>query len=126
MPYFWIHEITSCGWRCATSAIGELTYSSTSQPGHSFSRASVARDFVSAMANSLWLVTTARPLPFEVGDHPVGLRLADLARVLLDVGEQAELLVRAGQRGGVDADDRDVLGVRLADRLLKAGARRPR
>jgi hypothetical protein len=35
-------------------------------------------------------------------DDPVGLRAADVARVLLDVDEQPDIGLRAGEGGGVD------------------------
>ena len=64
---------------------------------------------------------TTCALPFEIGDRPVGLRLADLARILLDVDEEIEVGLRPGQAGGVQADELDALRHAGLDRVLQAG-----
>ena len=64
---------------------------------------------------------TTRALPSEIGDRPVGLRLADFARILLDVDEEIEIGLRPGQAGGVKADKLDALRHAGLDRVLQTG-----
>ena len=60
-------------------------------------------------------------LAVGIGDRPVGLRLADLARILLDVDEEIEIGLRPGQARGVEADELDSLRHAGLDRVLQAG-----
>ena len=60
-------------------------------------------------------------MPSEIGDRPVGLSLADLARVLLDVDEQMEIGLRPRQPRGVEADEFDSLRHAGFDRILQTG-----
>src|SRR4051794_17995913 len=60
-------------------------------------------------------------LAAAVGDDPVGLGAADLLGVLLDVVEDAEVLVRARVGPAVNPHHDDVLPQRLLHRLLQAG-----
>ena len=73
------------------------------------------------MAYSLWLRMTTLRRAVRIGDRPIGLGLADLARILLDVDEEVEVGLRPGQAGGVQADELDALRDAGLDRILQAG-----
>ena len=53
-------------------------------------------------------------------DDPVRLGAADVARVLLDVDEEADVGLRPGEGGRVNADHDDALVVGVLDDLLQA------
>ncbi len=92
------------------------------QPGHFSISALVAIDFTSAIAYSLWLMTTTCAVPLESAMTQSASALPISTRILLDVDEEAEVRLRAGKAGGMQADELDALRHARLDRILQARA----